>query len=126
MSVKLRSVIKFLEKGIDEKDYTDIECECGYFLGYANKNDLKPTGEPMFKCPICLSRFDVIKNWFQRGFNMQRMKGKDMIDYLLEQQQVTLWMDNRNITDLAEFDLFTWYEIEHKGNQILITPVEFK
>jgi hypothetical protein len=60
MSVKLHDISLFLKKGISQGDYIEIECSCGFFLGYANKNDLKPSKEVMFKCPKCLERFDIV------------------------------------------------------------------
>jgi hypothetical protein len=62
MSVKVYDISLFLKMGINPNDFVDIDCSCGFFLGYANKNDLKPSKEIMFQCPKCLERFDVIKN----------------------------------------------------------------
>jgi hypothetical protein len=56
---------------------------------------------------------------------MQILKGNKLLDYVLEQQGKTLWMSDRQVTDLAEFDLFKWYNVEHKGNEIHITEVEY-
>jgi hypothetical protein len=57
---------------------------------------------------------------------MLKLKGNKLLDYVLEQQGKTLWLSDRQVTDLAEFDLFKWYSIEHKGNEIHIEEVEFK
>jgi hypothetical protein len=56
---------------------------------------------------------------------MKKLKGNKLIEYVLEQQGKTLWMAGRQISDLAEFDLFKWYSIEHKGNQMHISEVEY-
>lgn len=55
--VKTHSLLLVLK---NPSAYIEVECSCSYFLGYADKKDLKPSGEPMFKCPKCLERFDVI------------------------------------------------------------------
>lgn len=41
-------------------DLVEIECNCGYFLGYAKKDALTITGKPMFKCPKCSDLFDYV------------------------------------------------------------------
>ena len=56
--VKLYGIEVCLNRYILE--YAEIECKCGYFLGLAKKSDLVPTGEPMFECPKCFSKFDFI------------------------------------------------------------------
>lgn len=57
---------------------------------------------------------------------MQTYKGAKLLDYLLEQPRGTvLWMNNRQITDLEEFDLFKWYTILQTGNEIHIKEIEF-
>jgi SMC interacting uncharacterized protein involved in chromosome segregation len=62
---------------------------------------------------------------FKEGIDIQKLKGNKLLDYVLEQQGKTLWMSDRQITDLAEFDLFKWYNVEHKGNEIHISEVEY-
>lgn len=57
--IKLYNVGIFLQP-INKDDFVEIECQCGYLLGYANKNDLKPTGKPMFECPKCKDMFDFV------------------------------------------------------------------
>jgi hypothetical protein len=57
---------------------------------------------------------------------VKQIKGNKLIDYLLEQPAgTTLWFDNKQTNDLAVFDLFKWYSLEHKGNEIHIKEVVF-
>jgi hypothetical protein len=57
---------------------------------------------------------------------MQRLKGNKLLEYVLEQPEGTvLLLGDRQINDLAEFDLFKWYSLEHKGNEIHIAEVEY-
>lgn len=45
--------------GTDDHN-VEVGCRCGYFLGYAKREELFPIGKPMFECPSCGERFDVL------------------------------------------------------------------
>jgi transcription initiation factor IIE alpha subunit len=64
-------------------DYdTEIECECGYFLGFAKHEECSLSfsqGDVMFQCPSCKTQFDFIYTGEKKDY------AKDRIDEIKKQ-----------------------------------------